>query len=483
LETAIQVTARTRIRPEVISVWGLLGVTLAYGAGNWIYSIFKYIDYPQIEYTEGFLFYNARLFAAGQWLWNVSSGPPYATSFYPPVYYLLYSGLFKIFGESWIAGRLLVLVCALVGMFFVYKIVYHITRNKLTAIIGGLLPLTQPLFIGWSFTSRVDVPAATFEIIGVYLFLRYWNTKWIWLSALVFIITFFTKQSIIAGVIGCTLYLLIKDWRRGLKYAGMILVPVILILIVGSLLTGWQFFKQLFLFQRTLPTYKPSSQIISLIIVTYMPLIPLIVLAIKRFIQHKLDIISIYFVVAFVINLVMLGREGGSTNYAVQIVFAICTAGALLLDSVLIQRVSKVLLCFGFSLFFLVGQVGFMPIPDDTNYLNRYSEVKAVIADANYPILTENAGVVLDSGKVPYYEPFSFTQLSNFSYWDNSRLIADLNSQRIPYVITEKSVEITESMRYSIPVQEAILANYRVIYADGDPFSNFRMVVYKPIGR
>lgn len=475
METTID-KPRVRIKAK-IAYLVLIYSVIGWGVAYWVYGIAHYVPFPQFEYTEGFLLFNTTQMINGTWSYNPATGPPYSVPWYPPVFYLMYMPLVAIFGESIIAGRILVLVCAVIGMYFVYLIVWHLTKNRLIAITAGLLPLTQPLFVSWSIISRVDVLAAMFEVIGVYLFIRSYKTKWLYLSAIVFIITFFTKQSIMAGAIACTLYLLFTDWRRGLKFGGLMAGMLVISLGTGWILTNGEFIKELFLYQRTLPTYKPKDQVVSLIIVTYLPLVPLMILAIWRFIKNKCDIISIYFAVAVIINLIMLGRHGGSTNYAVQIVFAVCLAGVLWLDYVLRNPKKLVLLWWFLTFFLLMGGVGFAPYPGN-DYKTHYQEVKAIISDATYPILTENCGVVLDAGKQPYYEPFSFTQLTNFKYWDNSKLIDDLNNQKIEYIIAERPIP-GDVMRYHPSLTGPIINNYRVIYICDRVDSHFRMVVYK----
>lgn len=62
-----------------------------------------YIQYPyQIDYGEGYLLNQAKIFSEGNWIYKDIDEPPFLISNYPPVYPLLVSFFIQHFGLSFI---------------------------------------------------------------------------------------------------------------------------------------------------------------------------------------------------------------------------------------------------------------------------------------------------------------------------------------------------------------------------------------------
>lgn len=458
---------------------GLIYVICLTWMALWAVRTFQFVGYPQMEYSEGFMLYNAQLFADGKWSWNLATSPPYTTSFYTPIFYYLLGWLMKILGNSLVVGRLFVLGCGLVTLFFVYLIISHFTKNKALAMATALLPATQPAFIGWSVLVRVDVPAIMFEIAGLYVAVRFIASKWVWASIPLFVLAFYTKQMFLAAAGATCVYLILQNRRQGLIYTAVLAGIGGGIMAVGTLLTHGGFFDMVFLYQRTNPTYKPFDEIGSLVVTSYAGLTPMVVLAFIAFMRDKRHILSLFALASFALNVVLIGRLGGSTNYQMEVIFAFCLASGITLNELLknVQSV-PVLAMFAIPVITLIGNNADKPLAEE-GYIQRYAQVKAIISDATYPVLTECASVVLDAGNVPYYEPFAFSQLTYFKYWDDTRLLQDLKDNRIQYVIAKFPLPYYESYRFTKEVQEAIVANYHIVYSYWQPKDTYNFVVYK----
>jgi hypothetical protein len=100
-------------------------------------------------------------------------------------------------------------------------------------------------------------------------------------------------------------------------------------------------------------------------------------------------------------------------------------------------------------------------------YRANYAQAVAILKGADYPILTENGGMVLAAGDVPYYEPFVFTNLNALGYWSEAKLLSDLNARKIPYVVTEYPLPDPVVLRIDTATQNAIVANYHIILESG----------------
>ena len=127
-------------------------------------------------------------------------------------------------------------------------------------------------------------------------------------------------------------------------------------------------------------------------------------------------------------------------------------------------------LTFNYTLALYPGQV----------YRENVQDAVATIKDDTYPILTENAGIVLEAGKVPYGEPFVFNQLTRFGYWNEDNLLQDMKSGRMEYVITQyKMPDQPATGRLDGAVTQAILNNYHVVLDDENESTGYGFVVYK----
>src|ERR1035437_11088453 len=109
----------------------------------WLFRIVQNINQPAMEYSEGFMVYLSKLFASGRWNYNIAVGPPYQTSFYSPLFYYTLGGLMRVFGDSLVVGRLLVISATVISSALVYLIVYYVTKKKIISLISALLPITQ----------------------------------------------------------------------------------------------------------------------------------------------------------------------------------------------------------------------------------------------------------------------------------------------------------------------------------------------------
>ncbi len=451
--------------------------------GLWIYSIVTYITMPQMEYSEGLIMYLGKLFGSGQWEWGLGDSAPFLVSFYPPVYYYLLGWLMNIFGDSLIVGRALVLATTAVCCIFVYLIIRQVTGNKMISIISGLLPLTHPVILGWSFIVRVDIAAVMFELMGIYLLLRFRDRfPWLLLSIPCFLLAVYTKQSIVAGSLAAIIWLLVRNWRQGLIYTGVMCAAGGVGLLAATVATDGEFFNQVFLYQRTNPTFKHFAD--DFILVGITPLAAYIALSLIFIWRNKRHLLSIFMLISLPLSILLVYRLGSSHVYFVEAIMATCLAASMGLQQVIRREAYPLLIMFVIPVMFLVSQA-VNPIFPDQSYRGRYDAVKEIISDADYPILTENVQVALDAGKVPYYEPFVFSNLADFGYWDEQSLIDDLTAQRIDYIVSEKPYPRYENRRVSLEVQQAVMKYYEICFQTNytDPKrekESYNFVVYKP---
>lgn len=434
------------------------------GLGIWLFRIIQNIDAPAIEYSEGFIVYLSQLFGSGQWQYTGLDGPPFQTSFYTPLFYLIHGGL----GGSLITGRLLDILCALVSMGLVSLIIYHITKSKALSLIGALLPATQFIFIQWSLILKTDLMALMFELAGIYVALRFRKSPWLLASIPLFTLAFFTKQSFIAGPLAVAVYLWLESRNRG-SFApfvvGMVIIVLIPLVVLGFITEG-EFLRQMFLYQRTDPMFQGIVNYGQWLVFDFWTLLPALIMGMFFAFNRPKHLLTIYAGVSILIALASIARPGSSQIYMFETIFALALIAPIGLNDVIRERskyaniyIAMLVIIPLITMF--SGGLTYTSTPD---YERKVADAQALIADADYPILTENANMVLDAGKSPYLcDPFVFMNLASLGMWDEQPLLDDLNSQKIDYVITQTLIPQNKIRRLTWSAQDAIQANYHII--------------------
>lgn len=472
------------------------GVYYAVGVAKWMPLA------NQIDFGEGFTMYVGKLWASGQWNWNPNV-EPYMTLMYGPVLPILLTPLIHLFGFSLALGRAVMIISTLITCGLLYLIALKLTGRRLYGVIAGLLPLANPIIKDWSLMARTDMLAVMFSVAGVYLFIRFKESPkgWLYASIPLFVLAFYTKQTAIAGVLAVMIYLLIKNRRTFVKYAIAFIMPIGVILVIGNLLTGNEFFRHMFVYNQTYPTFWPLNAILEVLqdvlIITATPLILGFVYAIK----HPKGFASIYFLTALMTGLATLFRNGSFLNYMIEATFAASLCAALLLPELAewlrsqkttspmpasyigIKKTTIIYALLTVLIYYLafMGCQHAFPFPNE-KYENEFAVAAAMISDTNEPIPTENAGLALYAGKVPYIEPFVFTDMTDLGYWNETQYIEDLNNQRFDYIIA--IAPITNPPRsghghFSHAVIKAINENYSVAYYPEANYYWYGLCVYE----
>ena len=443
----------------------------------------KNITQPQIEYSEGFMLYNARLFSNG-WNWQMGTEAPFHVAFYTPVIWHTLGFLFKVFGESLLVARLFNLACCIGCLVMVYLITHNQTKDKLVSMIAAALPMTVLTMMGWSFFIRADLMAVLFDLVGVFIVLKYHKTSAVYWAIPIFLLAWYTKQSTVAGVVASCIYLLFQNRKLGVKFTVIFGTVFLALLGVFQITTNGEFIRNILLYQGTVPSFQHPLNILWTLLTSaglYLPTLILSGIWLKGNYKHFL---SIFAVVALVVNVLTLLHTGGTINYLFETIFAMSVlAGLYLGKSEWTEAKTFITLLCSMALLgmlFYSAIWGYKSAFPSQQYWNEYQEAVSLISDSDYPILSENAGIVMDAGKIPYYEPFVFGNLARLCYFDESLVLADLASNKIDYVITQYQLPYTKVQRLSDKVQEAIIENYHMVLdASENSEKGYGFVVYE----
>jgi hypothetical protein len=253
-----------RIPPAVAGRWSLvvgqlllglvIGAYLVYFAAHaWL--VLRH-PYP-LDYGEGPLLAQVDLLRAGLPIWELyadPAAPPYAVVNYPPLYPLLAEALSHLTGDILPAGRLLALLATL-GCVGALTLLIALPARLSGARLSGtwfLFPLSFlaiPIVREWAVSMRVDMLGVCLGLWGLPALQLAVGARqprgrrlWALLAATLFLLTLYTKPSLIAapaaGLAWLTLLLLQPADRRPYAIRSTFLIVIAVLSISGALLFG-----------------------------------------------------------------------------------------------------------------------------------------------------------------------------------------------------------------------------------------------------
>lgn len=469
----------------ILFLYSLIFLEMAYLIITYFSLAYKCITYPyQVDYEEGFLLFFTQTFSEGKSIYQDVSQFPFIPTLYPPVYTLICAALSKIFGLKFMIGRSLSFISALLICLFIYLIVARSARRYI-AIISSVLFLASPYVIAWSLLYRIDTTALLFSLIGMYIVLKYENSRFIFFSIPFFLLSVFTKQTFIAAPVAAFIYLFTKDTRIALKLSVLFGLSGLLIFGLIDFLTDGQFYIHLFVdnaivdfsLKRTFTMYKEfflNHMFLFSFAFSY---------ALYALSTNKSSLFVFYFVIAS-ITPVTVGKLGSGVNYFMELIATSC-----ILFGFIVEELSSKLSRENVFQILLATILAIQFIPN-LRYFGRYSHIQNIKYGeriSNYVrqsngkgILTEDAGFAVLNGKIPVTEPFANKQLSKHGLWDQSVLLKYLRDKSISLAILKTNLNnigndnIRDTRRFTKEVIRELKNNYKLV----DKFGYF--YIYKP---
>lgn len=471
-------------------VFTLLLFCIGFGV-YYVMEVRQWLFYPnQIDYGEGYIQYINYMFANGTWHWGMDT-PPYIPLMYGIVTPLIDAPLIKTFGNEIWTTRLLMVIAVVVSSFMVWLIVRQITKNRIWAWIGALIPFTQPIIRDWSLMARVDTLACMFDLVGLALFVRFKDSKHIYWSIIPFTIAIFTKPTFIAAMIAVLIYLAVNNSKQFMRYIAILLPVVGVCFGILQYISGGEYINHVYTVSKTVDFIWAFAVIQNNWAGILTPLVALLALTLlyikksfgKGYIKFKeLDIFGIFFVVAFVMDFGSGLRPGGFLNYYLEFIYATCICAVLVLPK-FISKAKEVYAEHGaiggyaiiYALLIImmlaVSTKTAFPFPDET-YDEDVRNVTQIIQDTKQPVITENTGLVINAGKDLYAEFFIMTNLAHLRIWDDTNYVNDYKKQKFDYIIMRTPLynRPDGDGHFSKEIMDIIKENYTLIY---DPPENF----------
>ena len=161
-------------------------------------------------------------------------------SYKPPVFFLLTSLMYKWFGVSRWAGRLIVGLFSSLGIFLTYLLGKKLFNEKI-GFWAAVLLFINPLYFTQGSLYHLEIMVTVFFLLILYC---YFCEKWIWYILLAGLLVL-TKETNVLIIISIAIYDIVINFRRFkadkiISRAGLILSPIILFVI-------WMLMNKLFL--------------------------------------------------------------------------------------------------------------------------------------------------------------------------------------------------------------------------------------------
>jgi hypothetical protein len=247
---------------------------------RFVQSTSAWLDYPYPRAgSEGLILYESLLVKRGGDIYSPITAEQFISGPYPPVYYWLAAAVLpeqlpdfsgpgapaSVFREGRIISLLAALIAAaLIPLIVIFEGYHDRSRQKLllastAGLIGSLVFLSLPQTTVWATRFRGDMLMLAFTAAGLlFIALGYRSSHnstasrftfhvslpLLSLAAVFFSLSFYTKQTALAGPTAAATYLLLRDWRLGLRWylimAGAVLLPFVAL----DVATGnWFFLK------------------------------------------------------------------------------------------------------------------------------------------------------------------------------------------------------------------------------------------------
>jgi len=444
-----------------------------------IYCINAYIaiTFPyDIDYGEGILLNQAKLFAQGIDIYRDISNYPYLVGMYTPIYSLLSAFFVKLFGISFSIGRAISILSAILIGFLIYKSNRGKTGRHI-ALFSSLIFFTSPYINTWTCLFRVDTLGLLFSLTGLYVVYKHEDNKKVYIAVPFLLLSVYTKQSFIAAPVASFVYLFLRDKKRGLAFIGLFgSVAMILFLIINYVTDG-----EFFLHAVAYNAYPFSKR---MAILRYRDMISSHTIlfgfasayTINALSKKERNLFVIYFIISALIALTV-GKTGAVINYFLETVAASCILTGALWDG-LRSRIDReslsnnlviVLLLLQLVLFFQLPRTYWWRLgPDKTAAMNNFNKISSYVKEASDNILSQNATFIVLNDKTYLFQPYEFSVLQRQGLWDQSRFVNDLKAEKFSLILLYFNVNDAASYQNHKPfftdeMMDAMRQSYYVV--------------------
>jgi len=403
--------------------------------------------YP-LDYGEAPLIDQAMRLAAGQNIYRTGlSTLPYTISNYPPIYVVSLIPFLRVFGPVLWGGRALSELSAWASAIFLALTIYTQTRDRLAAIISGLIFMAFPYVVGWSSLLRIDFLALAFSMAGLFLLVRQPTTRWRFVGAAILIVaTIYTRQSYaLAAPVSAFFWL----WAQNRRSA------FILALLVGGMASGLFLILNILThggFYFNIITANVNEFAMSRLeqnmdrLMNAAPILlglgGLSLFLIPRW--NPLWPLTAPYLIGATLSSLTIGKIGSNVNYFLELCAALSMAvGCVLAWSRKRPRIHSLRIILLGLLVYQAGLLMRTTLSENVRDLRQrqedsgqLSQLEEIVARTKGPILAdEYMGLITLQGRPLVIQPFEVTQLSRAGVWDQTPLIQSILQKEFPLIL------------------------------------------------
>ncbi len=440
---AWQPVAATPVAAKVLLATLALGLIVG-AAFAW-----RTIPFPYpLDYGEGPLLDQVQRLAQGENIYRTDlSQPPYTITNYPPLYMLLQTPLALALGPAFWYGRLISLASTLVSAVFVFLLLRELTHQRLVALIGAGLLLTNPFVGYWSVLARIDSLALALSLAALYVIGRWPRARWgVVGCAGLLIAAVYTRQSYgLAAPLASFVWL----WwhpdgplrRQALALAATVAGAGLLIFGLLNFASGGGFFFNIV----TANVNAYTLALLGEFALELWTTLPYLIVAGALFLLLGLPrrprawrLVAPYLVGATLSGLT-IGKIGSNINYWLELCAALAMATAALLAWLQTRPLLRngVMLLLALQVFLVLPGSRYQlfvnfRIDGDDELAQLFNEVRA----ADGPVLADEMMGVLPLLERPILlQPFELTQLAEAGVWDQQPLLDALDEQEFAQIL------------------------------------------------
>uniref|UniRef100_A0A7C4THN1 Glycosyltransferase RgtA/B/C/D-like domain-containing protein n=1 Tax=candidate division WOR-3 bacterium TaxID=2052148 RepID=A0A7C4THN1_UNCW3 len=461
----------TRIR-KIIIFW------LAVYSLFYLIESFIVITYPyEVSYTEGFILNQAYLISKGESIYKRIDEYPYLVANYPPLYPLLCAIFVKLFGISFIPGRLITFLSSIFVVGIIYKILKKETAKDI-AIISALFFISSSYIFKSTPLFRIDMLGLFFSLLGLYIFIQ---TNRIFLPILCFLAALYTKPTFVSAPLALAIFLLLTEKKKGFIFIFLMSLSYATIFLLINHLTSGGFYKHTFLYNLNIFIFKQAIKqyILTLQNHTILILFSLFYLF-YTFTEKKISILTIYFIISCIIA-VSVGKIGSNLSYFYEMIALSCILTGLSLEKFK-NGVNEKIYNYLSNAAILLQLIIFLHMPYLTEpsatrlSLKNSRRLSEIVAHTDGSILSEDGSLLIKNSKPILFQFFEFTQLANQKIWNQTEFVRDIKNRQFALIILSFDVNcFVDEERLTPEMAEAIRGNYYVVDKIGDYY------LYKPI--
>lgn len=456
-------------------------------AGVWLGYQVAAIGFPyQLDYGEAPLVDQAVRLVAGETIYAPDlTAPPYTISNYPPLYITALALFVPVTGPAFWPGRLLSASGALMAALLVGLILRDLTKDRIAALIGGLLVLGWPYVILWSTLARIDLPALALSLGGLWVLARRPTARWsLWVGGALLVAAIYTRQSyaLAAPAAGFVWIWSVCGLRRALGLAAWVGGLAGVLFVILNLMTGGGFFLHIVTANvnafswDTVRYHAGNVWSLAGILVT----LGLGSLAVVRRWNPTYALAATYLIGA-TLSALTIGKIGSNVNYLLELCAALALAAGALTAAARAngpKTLGQPVLYAAFvmqAIAFMQGALFAYPgeLPGRLPERQALSRLAELVAATDGPVLAdEQMGMVTLAGKRLALQPFELTQLAASGVWDQRPLLESIESGDFDLIIHYDVPWLKE--RWSPEMFAAIERGYRLT----DVIANNR--IYRP---